>query len=208
MKVKSGIWLAMEPDIDAEQRGHVKRVVEDALNVLEYRIADVGIFSDPPDLNMVPVVVSDLVAGAIEQARILQPGARERVEVDLPKDLPPVLVDPTSLARVLAHLIDNALKFSDDKPVTVGASFRDDMVQLNVVDNGIGIPAASKDRLFQPLEQGDDSATRRHGGLGMGLALVKMILDAHEIPLAIASEEGKGTTVTLELPVAQPSGRR
>lgn len=206
-KVKSGLGLAFQPGVSVEQREKVRKLIDEGLEVLEYRIADVGIFSDPPDLNYTRVVLTDLVTGAVEQARILQPDARERVKVEIPKSLPFVIVDPTALARVLAHVIDNALKFSDSKPVVIRAHLEGETVVLTVADRGVGISAAEMERLFQPLEQGDGSATRRHEGLGMGLALVRMILDAHQIPFAINSEEGAGTTVTLTLPAATPMAR-
>jgi signal transduction histidine kinase len=200
MKVKSGLWLSLQEDIEDAQRSQAKQMVVDALDLLEYRIADVGIFSDPADVHPVPVVMSDLIASAIDQARILQKGHVNRVNVETDKDLRPVVVDATAIARVIAHLLDNALKFSDKKQVYLRANKGNNGVRIIVQDSGIGIADDVKARLFQPLEQGDDSTTRRHGGLGMGLALVKMILDAHHVPFEIESKDGVGTIVILTLP--------
>jgi signal transduction histidine kinase len=136
----------------------------------------------------------------MDQVRILQKGQVDRVRVESPKALHPVTVDATAMARVLAHLLDNALKFSENKPVLLKAEQTKPGARITVKDSGIGIADDVKDRLFQPLEQGDDSTTRKHGGLGMGLALVKMILDAHHVPFEISSKEGVGTTVVLTLP--------
>lgn len=203
MKIKSGLWLSLQEDIDRVQRSQVRQMVEEALNLLEYRISDIGIFSDPADLHLAPAVVGDLISGAIEQIKILQPGMQTRLRIDVHAGLPPVLVDATAIARVLAHLVDNALKFSENEPVTVRAEASESSVRVVVQDMGQGIDEELRDRLFLPLEQGDGSTTRKYGGLGMGLALVKMILDAHHVPLRIDSEKGVGTVVALTLPLAE-----
>lgn len=202
LKIKSGLWLALQDGIDPQRRASAVKTAEESFSLLEYRIADIGIFSDPVDLKLVPVPVSDLVSGALDQVRILRAGQDNSVELDIAKSLPPVTVDTESMTRALAHIIDNALKFGDGKPVHVSASPASKGVELVVRDQGMGITDDVKAHLFVPLQQGDDSSTRRHGGMGIGLALVKMILDAHRIGISIESQVNQGTTVSLVLPQA------
>jgi hypothetical protein len=201
--VKGGLGLAMHDDIDPQERERLLRGVEKSLGMLEYRVEDVDIFSDPPDLTITSVSVSDLVASAVSQVEILQPHSRDRVQMRPLAGLPLVQVDPSALSRVLAHIIDNGLKFSGENPVTVAVEVVHGDVVIAVEDRGIGIPEDDRERVFLPLEQGDDSATRPYNGLGMGLALAKTILDAHQIEFTITTEEGMGTTVTLTLPAAR-----
>jgi signal transduction histidine kinase len=203
LKIKSGLWLSLRDEIDPEQRATAVKTVEEAFSLLEYRIADIGVFSDPADLKLSPVSVSDLVTGAIEQVRILRPRQDGAIQLDIPKNLPPVMVDAASMMRALAHIIDNALKFGNDKAVLVSAVAEPKGVQLSVRDQGMGMSDGVKAHLFVPLQQGDDSPTRRHGGMGIGLALVKMILDAHQIGISVESQVDQGTTVSLILPPAK-----
>lgn len=200
MKIKSGLWLSLRDEIDPAQRASAVKTVEEAFSLLEYRIADIGVFSDPADLKLSPVAVSDLVAGAVEQVRILRPRQDSSIQLEIPKGLQPVMVDAASMMRALAHIIDNALKFGNEKPVRVTAAADPKGVHLAVRDQGMGMSDSVKAHLFVPLQQGDDSTTRRHGGMGIGLALVKMILDAHQIGISIESQVDQGTTVSLVLP--------
>lgn len=202
MKVKSGLGLILEGKLDPDRRADVARTVDESLSLLAYRIDDVGVFSDPSDLRLSPVSVPALVTGAVEQVRILRPRQDDLIRIDLPKGLPPVEVDSISMTRALAHIIDNGLKFGGEKPVDVGASVESRGVRLCVRDQGIGISDEVKEHLFDPLQQGDASSTRRHGGMGIGLALVKMILDAHQIGVSIESAIDQGTTVSFVLPRA------
>lgn len=202
MKIKSGLGLALQDKLDSGMRTEVVRTIEEAFNLLAYRIDDIGVFSDPSDLKLSPVSLADLVAGAVEQVRILRPRQDDLIQVELPKGLPPIEVDTTSMTRALAHVIDNGLKFGDEKPVDVSATVESRGVRVSVQDQGIGISDEVKAHLFVPLQQGDDSSTRRHGGMGIGLALVKMILDAHQVGISVESELGQGTTVSFVLPRA------
>lgn len=206
--IKSGLDLALRSDIPDTQRASVGEMVVKSLNMLEFRVRDVDIFSDPSALSISSVGVRSLVINAVDQVRVLQSSADERVRLELPADLPAVLVDPKAVGRVLAHVVDNALKFSGNKPVTLRAVCKDDTVVLTVEDKGEGIPAEDLARVFEPLEQGDASATREHAGLGMGLALAKMMLDAHQIPFRLSSEEGVGTTFTLTLSTTSSKARK
>ncbi len=203
MKVKSGLSLALEDGMDRSERDRVRRMAEAACNLLEYRIADVGVFTDPAAVTRVPVSVRDVVSGAIDQVRILQSGGGSPIDLDLPKGLPPIAVDPPAITRALAHIIDNAVKFSDSQPVAVRAHVEGEMIQIEVEDRGGGMADEVRMQIYDPLKPGDETTTRRHGGLGLGMALVKMILDAHQAPIDIYSEVGSGTTVIVRFPVAR-----
>jgi two-component system sensor histidine kinase VicK len=118
--------------------------------------------------------------------------------------LPKVHVDPSWLAKALDELIDNAVKYAPTGPVTLTAALSPDgdHVRVTVKDAGPGISAEDQARLFASFEQVDGSATRRVGGLGLGLSFVRRIAEDAGFPLSVVSTEGRGAEFALDLPVA------
>ena len=113
-----------------------------------------------------------------------------------------LLADPDRLAQVLRALIDNAVKFSDGRGrVAVrGRRTEPGIIVVEVVDEGIGIPADDVPQIFDRFFQADSTATRRFGGTGLGLALVKRVVDAHGATVRVDTTVGVGTRVVLLWP--------
>jgi signal transduction histidine kinase len=112
------------------------------------------------------------------------------------------MVSPIPVTRAIAHLIQNAVKFGEGKPVQLIASADEAYIQIRIIDQGHGIEPETLPSLFEPLEQGDATSTRHHGGLGIGLGLAKAIFDAHQIKFTLMSDPGKGTEATISIPIA------
>ena len=122
-----------------------------------------------------------------------------RVQVQLPKDLPPVSADPDRLERILANLISNALKYSaPETPVTVTGREEDGRVIVSVIDRGPGIRPEDMPRLFERYFRAQPGGE----GLGLGLYSARMLVEAHGGRIWAESEEGKGSTFSFSLPVA------
>lgn len=124
------------------------------------------------------------------------------VDVESDEDIS-VYADADRLVQVLRAIIDNAVKFSDGRGrvrVTYAPSNRGRQVRIEIADQGVGIPAADIPRIFDQFYQVDNTATRRHGGTGMGLALVKRMVQAHGATVEVASSVGEGTRVSLVWP--------
>ena len=116
-------------------------------------------------------------------------------------DLGSADLDPRAVKRILDALLDNAIKFNrKGGQVTVTALREDDDLRILVTDTGIGIAREDLPRLFKPLVQLDSSLTRRHGGLGMGLALARRVAELQGGTIEVESEPGKGSQFTLRLP--------
>lgn len=111
-------------------------------------------------------------------------------------------IDPRQMKKVLYNLFSNALKFSDPETGRVWArlSVTADAVELEITDNGIGVPENQLGRIFDRFTQVEGSASRRYEGSGIGLALVKEIVTHHEGTISVQSELGHGSTFTIRLP--------
>ncbi len=202
-QAKIALDLVAQGAANKEDMTSLLQNAQERFNMLEYRIADIEAFSDPTELRLSPVSIRDLVTAAIEQVRSLRQVDVDSIQLDVAKGLPPIMVSPIAMTRAVAHLIMNAVKFGEGRPVEVAATVTESEVRLVIRDHGAGIDSEIMPTLFEPLQQGDASSRRRHSGLGIGLALVKMITDAHQIKLEFQSTTGAGTTVTLLLPIAQ-----
>jgi two-component system sensor histidine kinase KdpD len=141
-------------------------------------------------------VVPAAVAGLGPRAQI--------VDVAVPESLPPVDADPALLERVVANLVDNAVAHSPpDAPVRVEAGEVGDRVLVRVVDRGPGIPAAERERVFQPFQRKGDSSRSRGAGVGLGLAVARGFTRAMGGDLVVDDTPGGGTTMVLDLAVAK-----
>jgi signal transduction histidine kinase len=126
------------------------------------------------------------------------------LECDIPTDLPTLDADPSLLRRVLDNLLDNARKFSEAPVRLAGRPAADgEHLVFEVQDLGIGISAADQQRIFEPFFRSDPSRTRATGGVGLGLAVVKRIVEAHSGGIEVESELGRGTRFVVTLPLVQ-----
>ncbi len=116
------------------------------------------------------------------------------------RPLPPLATDPAKLTVVVKSLLANAVKFTTVGEVALGAVARDDGVEISVTDTGIGIAPEMLPVIFEPFRQLEPGLTRRHGGVGLGLYIVRRLLDVIGGQIAVESEPGKGSTFRLWLP--------
>ncbi len=115
----------------------------------------------------------------------------------------PVVGDAERLKQVVKNLLDNSWKYTEPGgKIDISVRRENSRVTLRLSDTGIGIPAADLPRIFDRFYRVDKSRSRKIGGSGLGLSIVKWIVDAHDAQMAIHSEEGKGTTVTVTFPAA------
>jgi len=153
------------------------------------------------DLNLVPTDLVDLVTSNVTLNRRL---AREK-DIDLRLDLeevPTVLVDPAKIEQILNNLISNAIKYSPSGTVVdVRLSRQEDQVQLSVQDRGQGIPSEEMDKLFKPFSRTSVKTTGGESSTGLGLVIVKKIVDGHGGELEVESQVGEGTTFHVRLPL-------
>jgi PAS domain S-box-containing protein len=120
-------------------------------------------------------------------------------------ELPPLHTDPGKLKVVLKNLIGNAVKFTKEGGITVEARRYSGGVEIAVSDTGIGIPPEAVESIFEPFRQADSSITHAHGGTGLGLHIVKRLLELLGGTVTVESEVGRGSTFRVWVPRESPS---
>ena len=195
-------------DLTLEQ-GKAMTVIGRATVRLGQLIEDLIAFSTASkegiELKLEPISLVDLARDIIDRSKpkAAQEGVKLRMSID--KGIPQIQVDVEKFSWVLYQLLDNAIKFTPDEgSVKLWAEHVSGIVTVAVSDTGIGIPSGKLDEVFQPFHQLDSSATRRFGGTGLGLALVKQIVDAHGSQIIAESIEKKGSTFRFDLPIYDP----
>ena len=169
--------------------------------LLDFSTMDVGRLS----LNLQPFALPLLVEQIHQTLRSELERKQLRFEAEAPPGLPPVIGDRERLAQVLENLVINAIKFTPAGGRIQVASVRQErqgqsLVEVSVSDSGVGIPEDQIGRIFNRFHQVDGSTTRRFGGVGLGLAIVRSILDAHGAAIKVESREGRGSTFRFWLP--------
>jgi PAS domain S-box-containing protein len=193
---------ALEPElrravdtIDRNARAQ-SQLIEDILDVSR-------IVTGKLTLEVRPVDLVTVVGAALESLRPSAEAKQIRVEVDLDPSLPPVTGDPGRLQQVVWNLLSNSIKFTPTGGTVAIAAHPDGRgVRLEVRDTGAGIPRDFLPHVFERFRQADASTTRAHGGLGLGLAIVRHLVELHGGTVEAESEgEGRGATFRVRLPL-------
>jgi signal transduction histidine kinase len=205
MELKGASSVAPERLVIERQTRHLARLVDDLLDVA--RIARGRI-----ELKKEIVQIGDVVAKAIEVAAPLLETRRQRLDIRVPFAGLVVQADPERLAQAVSNLLTNAAKYSEPAtPIVVQARRDGADVVVAVRDQGIGIPADLLPRVFDLFVQGGQSSARSQGGLGLGLAIVRNIMELHGGTATATSDgPGRGSEFALRLPAgvdaAVPAG--
>jgi signal transduction histidine kinase len=128
------------------------------------------------------------------------------IQTDIEPDLPSVLIDRDAIAQAISNLLDNAIKYSGKvKQVSITARSLGSQLSVVIADHGVGIPRAEQAKVFEKFYRVGNGLVHDVKGSGLGLSLVKHIIEAHKGTIAVESDVGKGTRFTILLPVADRS---
>ncbi|MBQ9973598.1 MAG: HAMP domain-containing protein [Oscillospiraceae bacterium] len=128
-----------------------------------------------------------------------------RVELKLEPELPEIVADRERILQVMMNIVSNAIKYTPNGGhIVISAGRGEDRVWMEVSDNGIGIPAEDRGRIFERFYRVDKARSRESGGTGLGLSIAKEIVDRHEGVLTTVDKEGPGLTLRLELLIEGP----
>ena len=185
---------------DAERNEFLATINSEAdrLTRLVHNLLDMSrIEAGALDPRLVETSLAELAGPPARRARA---ASGQRIQVDVPEELPPVLADPVRIDQVLTNLLDNARSYAPGSPVEVVARQAGDTVELRVVDHGPGIPGPERDRVFDQFYRVEGGG-RRPEGTGMGLAICRGIALAHGGGLQVEPTPGGGASFVLTLPV-------
>ena len=194
-------------ELDAEQQqmlGVVERNADRLLALIEDLLTLSRIESGSFRVAPAPDRLGEITEGLLAEM-VAQPSAQGvQLVGEIESDLPPVLGDAGQLERVLMNLLSNAIKFSPDGGrVVVRASVDGDEVVLEVSDEGMGIPMDEQEKLFSRFFRSSAAQERAIQGTGLGLVIVKSIVENHHGRIDVRSLPGDGTTFTVRLPTAR-----
>jgi PAS domain S-box-containing protein len=180
------------------QMQHMARLLDDLLDISRITRGVLELRLEATELN-------DLIDAAVETARPLIDAKRHTLSVERSAAPSTFMADPMRMAQVLSNLLTNAAKYTDaGGEILLRAEVTDETILLRVKDNGIGIPAAALSSVFEMFAQVKSAQDRSEGGLGIGLALAKGIVDLHGGKIEVKSEgPGQGSEFIVGLPCRQ-----
>ncbi|MFM1841522.1 MAG: hypothetical protein RLZZ490_253, partial [Cyanobacteriota bacterium] len=195
---------------------HLLTLINDILDLSKIEAGKVDLTLAPANLGMLCKVSLDFVKQLAHQKQI-------RLNLEIPDNLPALTLDERRIRQVLINLLSNAVKFTPEggnvnlvihfsaqsppnPPPAQSDPNTPDLIHFTVIDSGIGISPENLDKLFQPFMQIDSALNRQHAGTGLGLALVKRIVELHGGVMEVASVVGEGSRFGFALPCRDMTG--
>jgi two-component system, OmpR family, sensor histidine kinase KdpD len=196
--------LLAEPKLEETQRNDLLQVINeesDRLNRLVGEAAEVAqLDSHQLQFRFETHEIREAIDAAVKRSE--QALRRHPLEIIVPPDIPPVRMDLERITEVLAHLLDNAAKYSPpDTPIQITTEFRDSAVVTSVADHGPGIDQMEQDMIFEKFYRGREQRMIIQG-TGMGLPIAKAIVELHGGKIGVTSQLGRGSLFYFSLPTA------
>jgi len=203
--VQGFLEIVLHSRLDDEQRESILRALANARragSLVANLLQDAALEAKASPLKKSSVQVNDVVAAVAEWAGAAAELKKIRLAVHLGNGLPAVFADSLGLSRVLANLIDNAVKFSPEGTVVkVATGLREELVWIAVEDSGPGLPHASSQNLFQPFYRSPTHP--QHGGTGLGLYIVQRLVEEMDGRIHVERLPGRGSRFTVLLPAVR-----
>jgi signal transduction histidine kinase len=192
----------------AEKQERYVRTIRNNADRLQILISDLQdisrIETGHLNLDLQPTDLTEVLKNALEATRRQIEARSQKLSVNIPKDLPQVYADPMRLTQILINLVSNAYKYTPEGgQIRVQASREGGYVQCVVADTGIGMSAEDQKRLFTKFFRSENPEVRERRGTGLGMCIVKNLVELHGGLIDVESELGKGTTFRFTVPVAE-----
>lgn len=207
--IKGYLELLHPENLDSMAFDHVKGILEkNTVNMLSLvndllgisKLNSIQLRLDLEEIDLTPVIIDEILGQAIiaKQKDII-------IHSDLPDHLPKIKIDTRRFSEILQNLLSNAIKFTErGKQVFVHTRHDQDNLYIEVRDEGQGIPKEDLPKLFKSFEPISTKATEGELSTGLGLSIVKKLVELHDGIVSVQSEVGQGTTFTVSLPLLKP----
>ena len=182
----------------AQSGQHLLELINDILDLSKAEASKLELQVAPTDIQYLCISSLTFVKQQAQQKKI-------KLFANIPEFLPTIVVDERRIRQVLINLLTNAVKFTPDGGtiqvvVQPDATVNPPMLMISIIDTGIGIASENLDKLFKPFSQIDSSLNRRYAGTGLGLALVRRLIELHHGTVQVTSTFGMGSCFTIGLP--------
>ncbi len=173
---------------------HLLNLVDDVLDLSRIDAGQLGMLKEQVNIAEIAQEVDGIMRSTIENKGL-------DFKVALPEHLPEISADRTRIRQVILNLLSNALRFTQHGHIALTVEFSHDQIIVSISDTGSGISEDKLGRVFDKFYQVDGSTTRKHTGVGLGLAISKMFVELHGGRIGVESAPGQGTTFSFTLPV-------
>jgi two-component system phosphate regulon sensor histidine kinase PhoR len=188
-------------DVIVREAERLSRMVD---NMLDFAAIERGV----KRYNLRAGDLSLTVQNVVETARVAMETRAMRIEDTYPDDLPPVWHDPDAVAQCMTNLLSNAAKYGAEAGwIGVGVEHGSSEVRVTVADRGIGITPEEQAHVFEQFWRSNDPQARRRKGTGIGLTIVKYVMEAHGGRVSLSSAPGHGAAFTLHFPTGSAADR-
>jgi signal transduction histidine kinase/CheY-like chemotaxis protein len=195
--------LVLKSDLNAKQKNYLNRiaysgqimmnVINDILDFSKIEAGKMTIEQVEYDIN---TVIENLISAMNVRINEKKLNCRVIVSKSVPKTL---LGDPLRISQILLNLCSNAIKFTEQGLISIHLDYKNEYIFFKVIDTGIGMSAEQKDTIFQSFTQADGTTSRKYGGTGLGLTIVKQLIDLMDGEVSLMSEVGVGTHVNVKI---------
>ena len=210
LNIISGFCQLMVDEVPGEINQEQSHCLSDILASSEQLVSLINgvldlskIESGKMELKLKNVALTEVVEPLTRTMMPILTPRKQSLDIEIEEGLPPVLADKTKIRQVFLNLLSNSAKFTPDGGKLKVEAVKDgDWCQVSVIDNGIGINKEDLERIFEPFYQLDNPLTKERNGTGLGLTLVKQIVERHGGRIWVESEYRKGSKFTFTLPLA------
>lgn len=204
--IKSYTETLMENEIDKEVEKRFLQVIDSESDRMARLVRDLLQLSNidykKASWKKSNINIGSLIRDNVSKLHLVIQEKEQTVTLNIEDDLPEIAVDKDGIEQVILNIISNAIKYTDDKgTIDISAYLEGGNVIIRVKDNGMGIPAADQERIFERFYRVEKGRSRDMGGTGLGLSIAKEITEAHGGSIKLESKVSEGTEITIKLPV-------